>query len=279
MKPGLLERLLLGGWTLLVSIFIIGPLLVMIAISLTADGYISLPYNGISLRWYEDMLQQKIFFDAAVNSILLAVQATATAVVLGTAVALAVTRYRFPGRGFILLLAGAPLFVPLVMTGLAVLVFFSTLGIGGPALRLYVAHVSLTVPYIVRMVSVSMAGFDWNQELAARNLGASPLRAFLEVTLPQIVPGVIAGAAFAFIISFDDVGMSIFLTGAAYKTLPVELFAFAAFDLTPMIAAVSVAMIVFSVLFVLIVERMFGMQRVLSGETRDDTRAARPTAA
>jgi putative spermidine/putrescine transport system permease protein len=158
-------------------------------------------------------------------------------------------------------------------------VFFSTLGIGGPALRLYVAHVSLTVPYIVRMVSVSMAGFDWNQELAARILGASPLRAFLEVTLPQIVPGVIAGAAFAFIISFDDVGMSIFLTGAAYKTLPVELFAFAAFDLTPMIAAVSVTMIVFSALFVLIIERVFGMQRVLSGETRDDARAAQPTAA
>jgi putative spermidine/putrescine transport system permease protein len=278
MKPGLLERLFLGSWTLLVSIFIIGPLLVMIAISLTADGYISLPYNGISLRWYEDMLQQKIFFDAALNSILLGVEATATSVVLGTAVALAVTRYRFPGRGLILLLSGAPLFVPLVMTGLAVLVFFSALGIGGPALRLYVAHVSLTVPYIVRMVSVSMAGFDWNQELAARNLGASPLRAFLEVTLPQIVPGVIAGAAFAFIISFDDVGMSIFLTGAAYKTLPVELFAFAAFDLTPMIAAVSVTMIVFSALFVLIIERMFGMQRVLSGETRDH-RAARPTAA
>jgi putative spermidine/putrescine transport system permease protein len=279
MRPGLLERLYLGGWTLLVSIFIIGPLLVMIAISLTADGYISLPYNGISLRWYEDMLQQKIFFDAALNSILLALQATATAVVLGTAVALAVTRYRFPGRGLILLLSGAPLFVPLVMTGLAVLVFFSTLGIGGPALRLYVAHVSLTVPYIVRMVSVSIAGFDWNQELAARNLGASPLRAFLEVTLPQIVPGVIAGAAFAFIISFDDVGMSMFLTGAAYKTLPVELFAFAAFDLTPMIAAVSVTMIVFSALFVLIIERAFGMQRVLSGETRGDDRVAQPAAA
>jgi putative spermidine/putrescine transport system permease protein len=279
MTPGLLERLFLGGWTLLVSIFIIGPLLVMIAISLTADGYISLPYHGVSLRWYEDMLQQKIFLDAAVNSILLALQATATAVVLGTAVALAVTRYRFPGRGLILLLAGAPLFVPLVMTGLAVLVFFSTLGIGGPALRLYVAHVSLTLPYIVRMVSVSMAGFDWNQELAARNLGASPLRAFLEVTLPQIVPGVIAGAAFAFIISFDDVGMSIFLTGAAYKTLPVELFAFAAFDLTPMIAAVSVTMIVFSALFVLVVERAFGMQRVLSGETRPEDRVARPTSA
>jgi putative spermidine/putrescine transport system permease protein len=152
------------------------------------------------------------------------------------------------------------------MTGLAIMVFFSATGVGGPALRLYVGHVCLTVPYIVRMVSVSMTGFDWNQELAARNLGASPLRAFVEVTLPQIMPGVVAGAAFAFIISFDDVGMSIFLTGAAYKTLPVELFAFAAFDLTPMIAAVSVTMIVFSALFVIVIERFVGVQKVLSGE-------------
>lgn len=279
MNAGRLEKLVLGIWTALVSIFIVGPLLVMIAISLTAEGYISLPYNGVSLRWYEDMLQQKVFLDAALNSLLLAVQATGTAVVLGTAVAIAVTRYSFPGRGLILLLAGAPLFVPLVMTGLAVLIFFSTLGIGGPASRLYVAHVALTVPYIVRMVSVSTAGFDWNQELAARNLGASPLRAFLEVTLPQIMPGVIAGAAFAFIISFDDVGMSIFLTGAAYKTLPVELFAYAAFDLTPMIAAVSVTMIVFSALFVLIIERLFGVQRVLSGDARGPGQTTQPAAA
>jgi putative spermidine/putrescine transport system permease protein len=279
MNPTFTERLILGTWTLLVSIFVIGPLLVMIAISLTAEGYISLPYKGVSLRWYEDMLQQRIFFDAAVNSILLAVEATVTAVVLGTAVAVAVTRYQFPGRGLILLLAGAPLFVPLVMTGLAILIFFSTLGIGGPALRLYVAHVALTVPYIIRMVSVSTAGFDWNQELAARNLGASPLLAFLEVTLPQILPGVLAGAAFAFIISFDDVGMSIFLTGAAYKTLPVELFAYAAFDLTPMIAAVSVTMILFSALFVLLIERLFGVQRVLSGETREERQTSQPAAA
>jgi putative spermidine/putrescine transport system permease protein len=280
MTAGPIEKLILGVWTVLVSIFILGPLLIMIAISLTAEGYISLPTKGVSLRWYEDMLQQRIFLDAAMNSILLAIEATATAVVLGTAVALAVTRYRFPGRGLILLLSGAPLFVPLVMTGLAVLIFFSALGIGGPALRLYVAHVALTIPYIVRMVSVSLAGFDWNQELAARNLGASPLRAFLEVTLPQIVPGVVAGAAFAFIISFDDVGMSIFLTGAAYKTLPVELFAYAAFDLTPMIAAVSVTMIVFSAVFVLLIERLFGVQRVLSGETRGaDERREQPAAA
>lgn len=261
-----IEKLAFGIWTAAMSIFMLGPLAVMFAISVTANGYISLPDNGVSLRWYAAMLDQRIFLDAAWNSIVLALQATATAVVLGTLAAIAITRYRFPGRDAILFLAGAPLFVPLVMTGLAILVFSSSLGIGGPALRLYVAHVCLTIPYIVRMVSIALAGFDWNQELAARNLGASPLRAFLEVTLPQIMPGVIAGAAFAFIISFDDVGVSIFLTGAAYKTLPVELFASASFDLTPMIAAVSVTMIVFSAAFVLIIERLFGVQRVLGGE-------------
>jgi putative spermidine/putrescine transport system permease protein len=266
MKPKAWETFLLGGWTLIISIFMLGPLVVLIAISLTADGYISLPYHGVSLRWYQDMLGQSVFLDAAINSIVLAIEATVTATILGTVAAIAVARYRFPGRGAVLLVAGAPLFVPLVMTGLAIMVFFSAAGVGGPALRLYIGHVCLTVPYIVRMVSVSMTGFDWNQELAARNLGASPLRAFVEVTLPQIMPGVIAGASFAFIISFDDVGMSIFLTGAAYKTLPVELFAFAAFDLTPMIAAVSVTMIIFSALFVIVIERFVGVQKVLSGE-------------
>ena len=134
-------------------------------------------------------------------------------------------------------MAFAPLFIPLVMSGLAILILFSTYNIGGPAVRLFVAHVALTVPYIIRMVATSMAGFDWNQEMVARNLGASPLRAFIEIVLPQIMPGVIAGGLFALIVSFDDVGISIFLIGASYTTLPVELFAFATYDLTPMVAA------------------------------------------
>ena len=161
------------------------------------------------------------------------------------------------------------------MSGLAILIFFSTYNLGGPAVRLFVAHVALTVPYIIRMVATSMAGFDWNQEMVARNLGASPLRAFIEIVLPQIMPGVIAGGLFALIVSFDDVGISIFLIGASYTTLPVELFAFATYDLTPMVAAAAVAMILFSALSVLAIEWWFGVQRMLSG--RAD--AARPAAA
>jgi len=249
---------------------------VLIAISFTADEYISLPWHGFGLRWYADMLNRSDFLEAARNSALLMVEAAVTAVVFGTLVAIALTRYRFAGRGLIALIASAPMFVPLVMTGLAILIMFSNYNIGGPAVRLYVGHVALTVPYVIRLVSASTTGFDWNQEVAAQNLGASPLRAFLEITLPQIAPGVIAGGVFALIVSFDDVGISIFLAGANYTTLPVELFAFASYNLTPMVASVSVVMIVFSALSVVLIERLFGVQRMLSGEhpTRSQEKAA-----
>ena len=276
MRPERIVNAAMWIWTLLVCVFILAPLVVLIAISFTADEYISLPWHGFGLRWYADMLNRSDFLEAARNSALLMVEAAVTAVVFGTLVAIALTRYRFAGRGLIALIASAPMFVPLVMTGLAILIMFSNYNIGGPAVRLYVGHVALTVPYVIRLVSASTTGFDWNQEVAAQNLGASPLRAFLEITLPQIAPGVIAGGVFALIVSFDDVGISIFLAGANYTTLPVELFAFASYNLTPMVASVSVVMIVFSALSVVLIERLFGVQRMLSGEhpTRSQEKAA-----
>ena len=265
MNPTGKGRVLLWIWTVIVCIFILAPLLVMMAISLTATEYVSLPTKGVSLRWYVDLFGRPDFLYAAKNSIQLAVIATLVSILLGTPVAIAITRYRFPGRGIISVLVNAPLFIPLVMSGLAILIFFATFNLGGPPVRLFVAHVALTVPYIIRMVSTSMAGFDWNQEVAARNLGASAFRAFVEIILPQIMPGVIAGGLFALIVSFDDVGISIFLIGASYTTLPVELYAFAAYDLTPVVAAAAVFMIAFSAVSVMAIEWFFGVQRVLSG--------------
>ena len=241
------------------------PLLVMVAISVTATEYLSLPYKGVSLRWYVDLFNRSDFLYAARNSLQLAALATALSILLGTPVAIALTRYQFPGRSLLSVLVNAPLFIPLVMSGLAILIFFATFDLGGPGTRLFVAHVALTVPYIIRMVSTSMAGFDWNQEVAARNLGASRFRAFVEIILPQVMPGVIAGGLFALIVSFDDVGISIFLIGANYTTLPVELYAFAAHDLTPVVAAAAVFMIAFSAISVIGIEWLFGVQRVLSG--------------
>jgi putative spermidine/putrescine transport system permease protein len=139
------------------------------------------------------------------------------------------------------------------------------MGWGNEAFRLYVAHSALTLPYVVRVVTASLTGFDINQELAARNLGAHPLEAFARVTLPQIGPGLVAGGVFAFIVSFDNLSLSIFLAGASYKTLPVELFSYVSDNTDPMAAAVSVVMILVSVIVIALVERIVGLQRLMRG--------------
>jgi len=248
-----------------VCLFVVAPLAVMVAVSLTPLNYISLPTTGISLRWYARLLQQPQYLETGWNSVLLALEASATALVLGTLASLAIVRYRFPGREAVRLTVTSPLFVPMVMSGLAVLMFFSALGLGTPASRLYFGHAALTLPYVVRSVSASLTGFDLNQELAARNLGATPLAAFFLVTLPQLKPGMIAGAIFSFIVSFDNVGLSVFLSGATYKTLPIELLSHVENDNDPMSAALSVVLIILSMAIVLIAERLIGLQRLMRG--------------
>lgn len=254
---------LLGAWTAVVCVLVVAPLAAMVAVSLTPLDYISLPRDGISLRWYARLLQQPQYLETGLNSIVLALEAAGTSLVLGTLAALAIVRYRFPGREVVRLTVTSPLFVPMVMSGLAVLMFFSALGWGSPASRLYVGHAALTLPYVVRSVSASLTGFDMNQELAARNLGASPLKAFFLVTLPQLRPGMTAGAIFSFIVSFDNVGLSIFLAGATYKTLPIELLSHVENDNDPMSAALSIVLIVLSMAIVLVAERVIGLQRLL----------------
>ncbi len=256
---------LLGAWTMLVCLFVVAPLVVMVAVSLTPLNYISLPSDGISFRWYARLLQQPQYLETGWNSVLLALEASATSLLLGTLASLAIVRYRFRGREAVRLVVTSPLFVPMVMSGLAVLMFFSALGVGTPASRLYVGHAALTLPYVVRSVSASLTGFDLNQELAARNLGASPLKAFVLVTLPQLKPGMTAGAIFSFIVSFDNVGLSIFLSGATYKTLPIELLSHVENDNDPMSAALSVVLIVLSMAVVLVAERLIGLQRLIRG--------------
>lgn len=257
------SRFWLGLWAVLICVVLLAPLVFVVAVSLTPLDYISLPTTSFSLRWYRQMLEHQEFLDAGLNSILLAVEASVTALAIGVLAALAAVRYRFRLRQTLLLAISAPLFVPMVMSGLAILMLSSTLGIQNQSLRLYVGHAALTIPYVFRTVSASLSGFDINQELAARNLGAGITRTFWEVTMPQIGPGILAGALFAFIVSFDNIGISIFLTGAKFDTLPVELYTYAAYSNDPMSAAVSVAMMGLSIISIVLVERLFGLQKLM----------------
>lgn len=258
-----INKSFLAIWTWVVLTFILAPLAFVLAVSLTPLDYISLPTTSVSLRWYVQLGDRTEFLIAGLNSLLLALQASVTALVLGVLGALACTRYRFPLRNVVRLTAASPLFIPMVMSGLSILVFFSAVGWYDQATRLYVAHCALTLPYVFRTVSASLSSYDYNQELAARNLGAGPLKAFVLVTLPQIGPGFLAGAVFAFIVSFDNVGVSIFLTGSHFSTLPVELFSYASYSNDPMAAAVSVAMIAFSLAVIGLLEKFFGLQRLM----------------
>ena len=256
---------LLRAWTAAVLVFILAPLVVVALISLTTTEYISLPTEGVTLKWFERALADKVFRAAALTSVLLALATSVVAVVAGTGLALAVHRHRFPGRRLIATLGMAPLFVPMVMIALALLLSANRYGVHDAWTRLLIGHAILTLPYVVRTMTASLAGFDINQELAARNLGASPLRAFLLVTLPQLGPGMMAGAVFAFIVSLDNVAVSIFLGGADVTTLPVQLFAYAAYKSDPMVAAVSVLIIVVSLGIVALSEKFFGIQKLLRG--------------
>jgi putative spermidine/putrescine transport system permease protein len=254
---------LLATWTAVVLVFVLAPLVVVALISVTTTEYVSLPAAGVTLHWYRVALGNADFVTSAVKSVVLAVMASLIALLIGTAMALAIVRHRFLGRGFILTLGTSPLFVPMVMTGLALLLAANSYGVYNAGLRLLLGHCVLTLPYVVRSMVSSLTGFDTNQELAARNLGATPWQAFMKITLPQLGPGLMAGGIFAFIISFDNVAVSIFLSGPDFTTLPIQLYGYAINKSDPMIAAVSVLMILFSLLVIGLAERLFGLQNMI----------------
>jgi putative spermidine/putrescine transport system permease protein len=253
----------LRWWTVGVVTFVLAPLLVVSFVAFTATDYLSLPTQGVSLRWFQEILHRPVFITSFVNSIQLAFIASLTSLVLGMMAAVALVRYRLFGRRTLDSVLMSPLFVPIILTGLAILI--TTVAIGGvdPGRRLFAGHVVVTLPYVIRSLIASLGSFDMNQELAARDLGATPLRAFRLITLPQIGPGIFAASMFAVIVSIDNVGLSLFLTGVRYRVLPVELYQYAHYNNDPLAAAISVVLILVSLLGVALLQRFFGLERLL----------------
>ncbi|THU05447.1 ABC transporter permease [Lampropedia puyangensis] len=253
----------LALWSALVVIFVIGPLLLVFAVSLTTHDFMSWPDEGISFKWYAQIAQRTEFLQAAWNSLLLGVGTAAAAVVLGLAASLGLNRSRFTGQSLLRTVLMTPLFVPMILSGLAILAVFSQYGWSHQPSRLFVAHLALTLPYVIRTVSASLMAFDTRQELAAQNLGATPWQTFRLVTLPQLGPGLFAGALFAFIVSFDNVGLSLFLSGTNFSVLPIQLYSYASYNNDPVVAAISVTMVLLSILVVVGVEKTIGLEKLM----------------
>ena len=254
-------RRLLGATNALIYLYLLAPILIVVPVSFSAAAFVVFPPRGLSLRWYANFLTSRELTEALWLSVRLGVAVTLAATVAGTLAALALTRYRLPGREAIRTFLMAPIVLPGIVLGIALLIFLNRTPLAQSFGGLFAAHLVVALPYVVRTVAATLEGFDRIVEEAAASLGAPPLAAFWTVTLPLIKPGVIAGATFAFITSFDELVVSLFLTGPRLSTLPVQIYNYIEFASDPTIAAISVLLIVFTTAVVLLVERVVGFTR------------------
>ena len=257
----LLRVLAFRGYVTLVFCFLLLPVTVVVLASLINTSYLTVPPKGLTLRWYAEVLNDPTYVEAIVFSLVLALAATLSSLVIGVAASYALIRRTVPGVQIISAILMAPLVFPGVVIGVALLQLYSLAGITGGFPGLLLAHMVITVPYVVRAVLASLGGTDPTLEDAARVLGANRWVAFFKVTLPLIRPGIAAGALFSFIISFDNVPVTIFLLGPRQSTLPVKIFTSIEYGVDPGIAAVSTMLIIATGLFLVVAERWIGFHR------------------
>ena len=232
--------------TIFTLIFLIAPSLIVIPMSFSAGETLSFPPPGYSLRWYENFFTQPEWQSAARNSMIVAVLTTIVATVLGTGISIALMRGSVPARNLATSLFLTPMIVPAIVTAVAVYGLYVRFRLVGTVQGLVLAHTVLALPFVMINVSAVLQGMDIRLEHASRSLGATPVRTFFLVTLPLIRPGILAGALFAFITSFDELVVALFISGDRAATLPVQIWSGLRFEINPTVAAVSTLLIVLS---------------------------------
>jgi putative spermidine/putrescine transport system permease protein len=235
-RPNRMLLAALGGLTIF---FLIAPTLLVVPMGFSSSQILTFPPPGWSLQWYHKMVTDPQWTTGFVNSAQVAVVTAIVSTVLGTLAALGMVRGRFPGRGLANGLILTPLIVPVIIIAIGMFSLYVRWKITGSLLGLVVAHTALALPFVMVNVSTSLRTMDRNLEMAAQNLGAGPVRTFQRITLPLIMPGVFAGALFAFLTSWDEVVVAIFLTTAKFRTLPVEMWEQVRQVVDPTVAAVA----------------------------------------
>lgn len=222
--------------------FLALPILVVLPISFSAAKYLTFPPPGWSTQWYGRYFGSREWMSATWRSVEVAILTTAAATAVGTAAALALRR-PFRGKSLVHLVIVAPMVVPVIITAIAVYGLYARLQLVGTLHGLVLAHTVLALPFVVVVVAATLRGFDETLELAAQNLGANRWQTFRRVTLPLIRPGIVSGALLAFITSFDEVVIAIFVSGARAPTLPKQMWDGIRTEIDPTVAAVSTLLI------------------------------------
>ncbi|MBN3525778.1 ABC transporter permease [Paenibacillus apiarius] len=257
----------LGLITFFVVLMVISPLLIIVPTSFTSTGVLRFPPEGFSMQWYVKIFDRPEFVDSFWFSLKLAVLAAVIATLIGTLAALALHKYKPPGSGAINALLLSPLTVPSLIIGISALLFFTRIGLAGTFTGLLLSHILISVPYVVRLVLTGLSSFDYTLERAAAILGAHPIRTFWDITLPVIRPAIFSGMVFAFLTSFDNVTVSLFLVSPSTTTLPMAIFNYMQESLTPLVASISSIMILLSLIFIFILERVYGLDRLFGSNS------------
>ncbi len=268
------KRLSLGRWPLrifvmLVYAIMLCPLFFVIALSFFKDSILFFPPSGYTLSWYQNAWENQSFINGFIFSLQIALISALIGVSLGVMAALGIVRFKFSGAQYINTLLLSPLLMPGIVTGIAIYLFylrtenFLDQDIVGTIGGLVLAHICLTIPWTVRLVSASMHGLDGSIEEAARNLGANSRVAFFRVTLPMLRPAIVAAALFSFIVSFENLEVSLSLVGPGNTTLPIAIMQYLEFNLDPTIAAVSTVQILLLGVIMLVTDRFVKLSQVV----------------
>lgn len=246
-------------FTVLVYIFLMGPLIIVLGASVSDTTYLTFPPQGLTLRWFENIFEISAFRRTIVTSLELAFLATGLALLIGIPAAYALNRYRIKLPSWLSTVFVLPILVPEIVLGFSLLKSVAV-GMQAPIfLTLLIGHMLLVLPYCVRVVSASLASFDFSIEEAAVSLGSPPVKTFFTIVLPNVRSGVIAAFILAFITSINDVSTSLFLTGPGISTLPIQILAHVEQFFDPTIASVSVLLMLLTVAVMAIVERTLGL--------------------
>jgi putative spermidine/putrescine transport system permease protein len=248
-----------------VVVFLLTPIVVTLLVSFTSSSVYTLPPPQWSVRWFAALADKDGLVDALLLSLNLALVSTIISLVLGTATALAVSRGRFPGREAIATFVVSPLMMPGLVVGVALLQFFRSLGLSDAYLTLTLAHVVVTLPYVMRTLLAAFASFNYTLLDAARTLGMPYGQAVLRVMVPALSPAFLTAGLFSFLASMDNYPISIFLTDARNKTLPVKMLQYMEESPDPSIAAISSGLIMLALLALMLGSRTVGLNRMIQG--------------
>lgn len=248
----------------LTALILLAPLIVVAGVSVSESQFISFPPNGLSLRWYQQVLSSDAYLSAGWISIQIAVMVTLSATVIGGAAAIAIHRRQLPFSDFLATLFLSPLVLPTIIYAIGMLMFWSAAFGPVSPLVLAISHTVIALPYVVRTTLAVLAESDPFLEEAARTMGANRMQRLWFVVVPQCLPGLAAGAFFAFNISFDEAVLSLFLRGPSLTTLPVQIYGQLEFSPDPSVAAVSTIMIALTIALIFVIDRMLGLTKFAS---------------